>query len=60
MGFSNLAISAVTVPPLTTVQVGAREIGICAAQMILKRINNEPILQTPVDTGFSIVERESA
>jgi LacI family gluconate utilization system Gnt-I transcriptional repressor len=60
MGFSNLDISEVTVPALTTVQVGAREIGSRAAQMILDRIEKRDMHPAPADTGFSIIERQSA
>lgn len=59
MGFSNLDISEVTVPALSTVQVGAREIGSHAAQMILDRIEGKRAHADPVDTGFSIIERKS-
>jgi LacI family gluconate utilization system Gnt-I transcriptional repressor len=59
MGFSNLDISEVTVPALTTVHVGAREIGSHAARMILDRIAGEKAHPAPVDTGFSIIERQS-
>lgn len=59
MGFSNLDISAATVPALTTVQVGAREIGSHAAQMILDRIEGQGARPVPLDTSFSIIERQS-
>lgn len=59
MGFSNLDISEVTVPALTTVQVGARQIGSHAAQMILDRIEGQGARPVPLDTGFSIIERQS-
>jgi LacI family gluconate utilization system Gnt-I transcriptional repressor len=60
MGFSNLAISQVTVPTLTTVQVGAREIGLHAATMLLDKIESLSATGTKIDVGFSIIERESA
>lgn len=59
MGFSNLDISEVTVPTLTSVQVGAREIGSQAAQMILDKIEGVRTRFEPLDTGFSIIERQS-
>jgi LacI family gluconate utilization system Gnt-I transcriptional repressor len=60
MGFSDLDIGQVSVPPLTTVQVGAYEIGRRASQMLLARLTGAADAERTVDTGFSIVRRQSA
>ena len=60
MGFSDLDIGQVSVPSLSTVQVGAYEIGRRASEMLLARLTGAPQGPNVVDTGFSIVRRESA
>lgn len=60
MGFSDLPIAASLVPSLTTVQVGARDIGARAADLVLGRIQLRKELPKRVDLGFSVVVRESA
>lgn len=60
MGFSDLPIARAVSPSLTTVQVGAREIGSRAATMLLEKIERGRATQKRVDLGFSVVARESA
>jgi LacI family gluconate utilization system Gnt-I transcriptional repressor len=60
MGFSDLDIAQVSVPPLTTVQVSAYEIGRRASAMLLARLSGTSHETWIVDTGFSIVRRQSA
>ncbi|MGI6852356.1 LacI family DNA-binding transcriptional regulator [Mesorhizobium sp. 1B3] len=60
MGFSDLDIGQVSVPPLTTVQVGAYEIGRRTSEMLLGRLTGSSQKEKMVDTGFSIVRRQSA
>ncbi len=60
MGFSNLPIGAELVPPLTTIQVSAREIGVCAAKMILDRVEGRTGRPAKLDLGFSVIARGSA
>lgn len=60
MDFSNQAIGAELVPPLTTIQVSAREIGICAAKMILDRVECRTDRPATLDLGFSVIARGSA
>jgi LacI family gluconate utilization system Gnt-I transcriptional repressor len=59
-GFANLDIAEEMVPSLTTVQVQASSIGDHAAEMILRRLTEQPLETSNVNLGFSIVERESA
>lgn len=60
MGFSDLPIAKAVTPSLTTVQVGAMEIGSRAAAMLLEKIDTGRTARRRVDLGFSIVARESA
>lgn len=60
MGFSNLPVGRVSVPTLTTVHVGAREIGTMAAQMLLERVETGRVSRRRLDVGFSVVPRQSA
>jgi LacI family gluconate utilization system Gnt-I transcriptional repressor len=60
MGFSDLPIARAVTPSLTTVQVGAMEIGSRAATMLLDKIESGRTARRRVDLGFSVVPRESA
>lgn len=60
MGFSNLDIGQTSVPSLTTVEVGARDIGRRAAEMLMARMSGRSSASATVDTGYSIVSRQSA
>jgi LacI family gluconate utilization system Gnt-I transcriptional repressor len=60
MGFSDLPIAKAVTPALTTVQVGAMEIGARAAAMLLEKIDTGHSAHKRIDLGFSIVARESA
>ena len=59
-GLGDLEIAAELTPALTTVRVPSYEIGRRAADMLLARIEGEPIASPIVDLGFEIVQRESA
>ena len=58
-GFNDLTGSDQMLPPLTTVRTPRIEIGECAAQMLLRLMRREPVVQTSVDLGYSLVLRES-
>ena len=60
MGFSDLPIARAVTPSLTTVQVGAMDIGSRAATMLLEKIDTGRTARKRIDLGFSIVARESA
>lgn len=59
-GFDNLEIASEIMPRLTTVGVFRRDMGQKAAEMLLKRINNESIEHKKLDLGFQIIKRSSA
>jgi LacI family gluconate utilization system Gnt-I transcriptional repressor len=60
MGFGDVPFVADTVPALTSVHINGSQMGQLAAQYLIARAEGRPV-QTPiVDTGFSIIERDSA
>lgn len=58
-GFNDLPASAFMVPSLTTVKTPRVEVGQRAAQLLLQRVQQEPLAEHRVDLGFSLVLRES-
>jgi len=60
VGFGDLNFAADVVPSLTTVRVGAAEIGETAARFIIDKLAGRPIAATSLDVAFSIVRRASA
>jgi LacI family gluconate utilization system Gnt-I transcriptional repressor len=58
-GFDDQKIAAETVPALTTVHVPRREIGRRAAELLLTRLNGQPVEKPIVDVGFRVIERQS-
>jgi LacI family gluconate utilization system Gnt-I transcriptional repressor len=60
-GFGDLPFSEECVPPLTTIQPRATEIGLRVAQEIIKRTEESAMDDTPriVDVGFELVVRAS-
>ncbi len=59
-GMGDSQVSSWTTPSLTTVHFPLRDIGVNAAQMLLRRLRGEAQGESIVDLGYSIVERESA
>jgi LacI family gluconate utilization system Gnt-I transcriptional repressor len=63
IGFGDLSFAAHTYPPLSTVRVDGRNIGLVAAQAILDRIDGVGGEQTAAsrvfDTGFELIQRGS-
>ena len=59
-GFNDAGLGRYLVPALTTVRVPRREIGRCAAQLILDRLDGRAIDNRVVDLGYELVVRESA
>lgn len=60
VGFNDLAGSAWTVPPLTTVATPRREVGRAAARLLVERIEGAAATPRRIDLGFQLVVRESA
>jgi LacI family gluconate utilization system Gnt-I transcriptional repressor len=60
VGFDGQAITAQTVPPLTTVQVHRYEMGLQAAELLLDRLAGQPVEGRRLDLGYELVVRESA
>lgn len=58
-GFEGLDISENVVPPLTTVRIPRKRIGMKAAEMLLDRIAGRTPSQPKMDLGFEIVRRAS-
>lgn len=62
MGFGDLSTAAHLHPSLSTVCINGADIGIQAARALLQRLehpNEEPV-KVHIDTGFTLVERQSA
>ncbi|HEX7933519.1 MAG TPA: LacI family DNA-binding transcriptional regulator [Paraburkholderia sp.] len=62
MGFGDLMTAAHVHPALSTVRIDGAAIGKLAAEALLSRLTDKPRLSTAalrIDTGFSIVDRES-
>ena len=60
MGFADLPIAAGMEPSLTSVQVGATEMGQRAGELLLGRLAGEAVRERIVDLGYAVVERASA
>jgi LacI family transcriptional regulator, gluconate utilization system Gnt-I transcriptional repressor len=61
MGFGDLSTAAHVHPSLSTVRIDGASIGSIAAKALLSRLDaNQPLPTLRVDTGFAIVDRESA
>ncbi|CAB3802494.1 HTH-type transcriptional regulator GntR [Paraburkholderia caffeinitolerans] len=62
MGFGDLSTAAHVHPALSTVRIDGAEIGRLAAEALLQRLEGKPSSPAAlrVDTGFTIVDRESA
>ena len=58
-GFNDLPGSDQMVPALTTVATPRREIGLQAAQMLMKLMRKQPVEQPNMDLGFQVVRRAS-
>ena len=59
-GFNDLEASACINPSLTTIETPRYEIGKTAAELLMKRLKNQPIESTRVDLGITLKQRESA
>ncbi len=58
-GFGDVEIASAIEPGLTTIHIPGREMGECAARIILERVAGEPPAETVIDLGFKLVVRGS-
>ena len=59
MGFGDLDFSANTHPPISSVHIDKRAIGIQAANALLARIEGQAQQEKIIDVGFELVERQT-
>jgi LacI family gluconate utilization system Gnt-I transcriptional repressor len=59
MGFGDFDFAAHTSPPISTVHVDKRGIGVRAAQALIARIEGKSLKRNVVDVGFELMERET-
>ena len=59
-GFNDLDASSCINPSLTTIKTPLYEIGETAAQLLIKRLKNQPIKETRIDLGVKLQQRDSA
>ena len=59
-GFNDLDASACINPSLTTIKAPLYEIGKTAAELLIKRLKNQPIECNRIDLGVSLQQRDSA
>jgi LacI family gluconate utilization system Gnt-I transcriptional repressor len=60
MGFGDLDFAAHTLPPISTVHVDKRAIGVQAANAVMARIEGRPLDNPVIDVGFELIARGSA
>jgi len=59
-GFNDLEASACINPSLTTIKTPLYKMGLTAAKLLIRRINQQPIIETTIDLGIELKVRESA
>jgi LacI family transcriptional regulator len=59
MGLSNIELSKYSNPPLTTIEVPTREIGIVAADVLLSRIDGDTMLPKKIILPTTLIARSS-
>lgn len=59
VSFNNIALSELTMPPITSVDIGTYQLGYTAAQMVIRLIQQEEILQRQI-IPHRLVVRESS
>ncbi len=59
-GLGDIEMASQAFPSLTTAKVPGYEMGKVAADLILKRINNEPTKRKIFDLGFEVIRRETS
>lgn len=59
VSFNNLTLSELTMPPITSMDIGTYQLGYTASQMVLRMISQEPILTRQI-IPHRLVVRESS
>lgn len=57
MGFGDFDFAAYTHPPLSSVHIDKRAIGVQAARSLIAKIEGKPLKGNVIDVGFRLVER---
>jgi LacI family gluconate utilization system Gnt-I transcriptional repressor len=57
MGFGDFDFAAFTHPPISSVHIDKRAIGVQAAAALIAKIEGRPLAQNVIDVGFTLVER---
>jgi len=60
IGFHDLAGTAWTTPPLSTIATPRYQIGVSAADLLMRHLAGGAIDERHVDLGFSLVQRETS
>lgn len=60
IGFHDLAGTAWTTPPLSTIATPRYQIGLSAAELLMRHLAGEAVEQRHVDLGFTLVQRETS
>lgn len=60
VGFHDLAGTAWTTPPLSTIATPRFQIGVSAAQLLMRHLAGEAVAERHVDLGFTLVQRETS
>ena len=60
VGFHDLAGSAWTTPPLSTIATPRYQIGAAAAGLLMRHLAGEAVAERHVDLGFTLVQRETS
>jgi LacI family transcriptional regulator, gluconate utilization system Gnt-I transcriptional repressor len=59
MGFGDFDFAAHTYPPISSVHIDKRAIGVRAAKSLIARIEGKRLKDSVIDVGFHLVERET-
>ncbi len=60
VGFHDVAGTAWTTPPLSTIATPRYQIGVSAASLLMRHLAGEPVAERHVDLGFKLVQRETS
>ncbi|MUT64552.1 LacI family DNA-binding transcriptional regulator [Paenibacillus sp. NEAU-GSW1] len=60
VSFNNIALSELATPPISSVDIGTYQLGYAASQLLVRRINEEPVHQTHLIIPHRLIVRESS